>query len=94
LDVISDLNESQEMSFVYNPMLNPHLELDLKKKSDMIIGMFESMTISDPMNGLNNVQKSIDPFDDDMELITKPYDNKGVENAFYFEKRDKISELT
>lgn len=94
LDATSDLNKTQEMSFVYNPMLNPHLELDLKKKSDMIIGLFESMTISDPVNTLQNMQKSNDSFDDDMELITKPYDKNGNENAFYFDKKSKISELT
>ena len=60
----------------------------------MIIGMFESMTISDPAHTLQKVQKSNDFFDDDMEEITKPYDKNGVENVFYFDKKSKINDLT
>lgn len=51
------------------------------------------------MNGqartLENVHNvdAID-LDDDMEVITQPFDPKGVRDSFYFERKTKIGELT
>jgi hypothetical protein len=83
------------MSFVFNPLDDSKNEADLKKKSDEIIQMFEFLTVNGQAKTLENVH-DIDALDldDDMEIITQPFDPKGVRDSFYFERKTKIGELT
>lgn len=82
------------MSFVYTPHENMVLEVDLKKRSDDIIHMFEMMNVNGPGTTLDKMSDDIYDLDDDMDIITNPFDPKGVQDQFYFNRRSKISELT
>lgn len=57
--------------------------------------MFEFLSVTGQAKTLGNVQNvnALD-LDDDMEIITQPFDPKGIRDSFYFERKTKIGELT
>lgn len=46
-------------------------------------------------NSLENVRNGdILNLDDDMAMISDNYDSRGLDNCFFFDRKDKIGELT
>ncbi len=90
-----DLNESyvEPMSFVYAPSNDVQIDAELKKRSDEIIMMFEEMHVGG--NDTLSVRSgNIFDLDDDMAIISNNYDPKGLNDRFFFDKMNKIAELT
>ena len=82
------------MSFIYAPTNDMQVDAELKKRSDEIIMLMEELHVGGA-NTLESV-KSQDIFDldDDMAIVSDHYDPKGVNDCFFFDRKNKIAELT